>query len=69
MLWSAILDRKTLAVFVVVLFLMAAIFLSIFIVQGSQSQYGEVVLALIFGVVSAIAAFLSLVSYVLAGRK
>lgn len=69
MLWSAILDRKTLAVFVVVLFFMVAIFLSIFIVQGSQSQYGEVVPALIFGVVSAIAAFLSLVSYVLAGRK
>ncbi len=69
MLWSAILDRKILGVFVVVLFLMAAMFLSVFIVQGSQSQYREVIPALIFGVVSTIAGFLSLVGYVLAGRK
>lgn len=54
MLWSAILDRKILGVFVVVLFLMAAMFLSVFIVQGSQSQYREVIPALIFGVVSTV---------------
>nr|WP_241389663.1 hypothetical protein [Serratia marcescens] len=58
-----------LVVFAALLFVMAAVFLLMFMAQGMQTENRTSIPALVFSIVSVIDGALTLLSYILSGRK
>ncbi|QDL35836.1 hypothetical protein EGO53_29175 (plasmid) [Serratia liquefaciens] len=58
-----------LGVFSALLFVMAAVFLLMFMAQGMQIENRTSIPALVFSIISLIAGILTLFSYILSGRK
>lgn len=62
-------DKIRLGVFAALLFVMAAVFLLMFMAQGMQIENRTSMPALVFSIISLIAGVLTLFSYILSGRK
>lgn len=62
-------DKMRLGVFSALLFVMAAVFLLMFMAQGMQIENRTSMPALVFSIISLIAGVLTLFSYILSGRK